>query len=139
MKFFHSLVIVVIYFQVAVALNPHFSLCLDKIQQKDMSHINNSNMYCGTNEDKIVLEELHKLWKLHTNHLRKMHKRNEHKDVPSGNNNLKFEVRQLVMIKDHANCTLEPKYLVDYRVQQILNDNTHLLVTPGLLLEKKGK
>ena len=52
-----------------------------------LSHLNNSNMFYGTNEDKVVLEELHILWNHHTNHLRQMPQRIEHKDVPSCNNN----------------------------------------------------
>ena len=44
-----------------------------------LSHLNNSNIFYGTNEGKIVLEELHKLWKHHTNHLKEIYQRNEHK------------------------------------------------------------
>ena len=36
-----------------------------------LSHLNNSNRYNGTNDGKIVLEELHKLWKHHAKHLKK--------------------------------------------------------------------
>ena len=66
------------------------------------------------------MEEIDKLWKHHTNHLREMCQRNEHKYVPSCNNNPKFEGGQ----------TFEPKYLLDYRVLQILNDSALLLITP---------
>ena len=45
-----------------------------------LTHFNNSNRYHRTNERKIILEELHKLWKHHTKHLRELHQRNEHKD-----------------------------------------------------------
>ena len=75
------------------------------------------------------MEELHKLWKHHTNHLTEMHQRNENKDVQSYNNNPKFEVGQPV-VRNHVCCTFEPKYLLDYRVLQMLNDSTLLLVTP---------
>ena len=44
-----------------------------------LSRINKSNRCYGTNEGKMVLEELHKLWKHHTNHFNEMHK-NEQMD-----------------------------------------------------------
>ena len=34
------------------------------------------------------------------------------------------------MVRNHANHTFEPKYLLDYRVVQILKDSTLLLKTP---------
>ena len=70
------------------------------------------------------------LWKHHYNHLREIYQRNEHKHVPSCNNNPTFEAGQPVMVRNHAHHTIEPKYLLDYRVLQILNDSTLLIVTP---------
>ena len=35
------------------------------------------------------------------------------------------------MVKNHAHHTYEPKYLLDYKVLKILNDSTHLLITPN--------
>ena len=81
---------------------------------KYLSHLNNNNRYYGTKEGKIVLEELHKSWKYHANHFREMHQRNEHMDHQIGNINPKFEVGQLVMVRNHAHHTYEPKHLLDY-------------------------
>ena len=100
-----------------------------------LSHLNNSNRYCGTNEGKIVLEELHKLWKQHTKHLKEMHNRNLHKDQQISKNNQKFEICQQAMVKNHAHHTFEPRYLLDYRILKIPNDSTLLLVT----LDEKEK
>ena len=46
-----------------------------------LSDLNHSNRHYGTNESKIVFEELSKLWKYHTNHLKEMCQRNEHMDI----------------------------------------------------------
>ena len=35
------------------------------------------------------------------------------------------------MVKNHTHHSFEPKYLVDYRLLEILNENTLLLVTPN--------
>ena len=64
-----------------MALNPYFSL-FGQATAGCLSHLNNSNRNYDTNEGKIVLEELHKLWKHHTNHLKERYQRNEHKDAP---------------------------------------------------------
>ena len=34
------------------------------------------------------------------------------------------------MAKNHACHTFEPKYLLDYRILQIFNDSTLLIITP---------
>ena len=60
-----------------------------------------------------------------------MCQRNEDMNHQISNNNPKFEIGQLVMFKNHAHHTFEPKYLLDYRVLKILNDSSLLLVTPN--------
>ena len=85
-----------------------------------LSNLNNRNKYYGTNEGKMVLEELLKLWKHHTNLLKEMHQRNKHTDNQHSNNNPKSEIGKLVMVTNHACQTLEPKYLLDYRVLKYL-------------------
>ena len=86
-----------------------------------LSHLNNNNTYYGTSEGKIVLEELHKLWKHHAKHLKEMHQRNKHMDQQISKNYPKFEIGQLVMVKNHACHTFETKYLLlDYRVLKIM-------------------
>ena len=47
-------------------------------EEGHLTHLNNSNRYYGTNEGKIILQELHKLWKHHTTQLRELHQRNEY-------------------------------------------------------------
>ena len=66
------------------------------------------------------MEELHRLWKYHANHLKEMGERNEQMDHQISNNNPKFEIDQLVMIKNQEHHTFEPKYLLDYRVLKYL-------------------
>ena len=106
-----------------MAPNPHFSLFLDKIEQKDICHtLTIVTGIMAQIRDKIVLEELPKLRKHDTNHLREMYQRNEHKDILSCNNNSRFEVGQPVMIKNFAYHIFEPKYPLDYRVLQLLNN-----------------
>ena len=43
----------------------------------------------------------------------------------------KFEIAQMVMVKSHTCHTFKPKYLMDYRVMQIINQCTLLLVSPN--------
>ena len=81
-----------------------------------LSHHNNSNRYYGTNERKILLEELYKLWKHHAKYPKKLHQRDEHTDQQITKNNPKFEMGHLVMIKNHAHHTFESKYLPDSRI-----------------------
>ena len=67
-----------------------------------------------------MLEEHLKLWKHHTVHLKEVYQRNENPTEQSHNNSSKFEIDQPVMVKNHTHHTLEPKYLLDYNVLQIL-------------------
>ena len=101
-----------------------------------LTHLNKSNRYYVTNEGKIVLEELHKLWKHHAKHIRQLCQRNEHKDQQINKHNPKFEIGQPVMVKNHVCHTFETKYLLDYRELKILNDSTVLLV---MQMERKEK
>ena len=40
------------------------------------------------------------------------------------------------MVKHHVYHTFEPKYLLDYKVLEVINDSTPLLITPN---EKERK
>ena len=60
-----------------------------------------------------------------------MCQRNEYMDHQNSNNNPKFEIGQIVMVKNHAFHTFKSKYLLDYRVKKIINDITLLLDTPN--------
>ena len=76
-----------------MALNLHSCLHLDEIQQKDAYlTLTTTTDFYGTNEGKIVLEELHKLWKHHTTHLKEMHQSNEHKDQQVNKKNPTFKI-----------------------------------------------
>ena len=57
-----------------------------------LSHLNNSKRYYHTNERKIVVEELLKLWKHHAKHLKEKPLRNGHMDqkISKNNSNLKL-------------------------------------------------
>ena len=70
------------------------------------------------------MEEPHKLLKHYTNHLKEMQQWNEQTDHQISNNNPKFEIGQLAMVKNHTHSSFEPKYLLDYRVLKILNNST---------------
>ena len=61
--------------------------------------------------------------------LREMHQKNEHMHQQISKNNPKFKIGQSAMINNLAHSTLQPKYLLDYRVLKLLNDSTLLLVT----------
>ena len=91
-------------------------------------HLNSIKRHYGSNEGKIVLGELHKLWKHHAKHLKEMHQRNEHIDHQISKKNPKFQISQPVMVKNHAHHTFKSQYPLDYRVLKMLNDSTFLLV-----------
>ena len=64
-------------------------------------------------------------------HLKKLHERNEHMDQQINKNNPKFEIGQLVIVKNHTHHTFKPKYLLDYKIMKILSNSTLLLVMPN--------
>ena len=82
--------------------SPFFLMFGQDLAEGCLSPLNNSNRYYSTHEGKVVLEELHKLWKHHTNHLKEMCLWNEHMNHQISSNNPKFEIGQLVMVKNHA-------------------------------------
>ena len=67
----------------------------------------------------------------HATHLKELHQRKKCKYQQINNDNTKFKISQPVMVKNHAHHTVEPKYLLDYKVLKILNDSTLLLMTPN--------
>ena len=74
------------------------------------------------------MEELHKLWKYHAAHPRELCQRNEYTDQQIKKNNTKFEIGQPFMITNHACHTIEPEYLLHYKVLKIINDSILLLI-----------
>ena len=83
------------------------------------------------------MEELHQLWKHLTAHLKDLCQRKENPTGHNHNKSTKFEIGQAVMVKNHTCYTLEPKYLLDYKVLKILNDSTLLVITPMAKKENK--
>ena len=79
-----------------------------------LTHLNNSNGYYGPNKWRIILKELHKSWKYHTEHLKEVCQRTEYTHEQIYKNNTKFKIAQTVMLKNYAHRTFEPKYLLDY-------------------------
>ena len=84
------------------------------------------------------MEELHELWKHHTAHLKELHQKNKNPIDQIHNNSTKFKIGQPVMVKIMLTILSNPKYLLDYKALEILNDNTLLLITPNGK-EKKTK
>ena len=82
------------------------------------------------------MEELYKLWKHHTTHVRELCQRKEYTEQQVNKNNTKFKLGQPVMVKNHACQTSEPKYLLDNKVFIIINDSTLFLISQ---MEKKEK
>ena len=80
---------------------------------------------------KIILAELHKLWKHHTVYLKNIHYREDGSKPYKPRNNTTFEIGQTIMVKHHVPYVFECKYLMHYRVLKILNDSSLLLVTPN--------
>ena len=92
-----------------------------------LTHLNNCTSYYENSKEKIILEELHKLWKHHTAHLKELHQKNENSTGQNPNNSTKFEIGQPVMVKNHTCHIFKPKYLLDYKVLKI-NASTLLLI-----------
>ena len=126
MNSINLLIIAITYFQEAMALNLHSSLCFDEIQQEDDNITLTTTIGIMAPMKGKNLDELHKSWKYHTKDLKEMCQRNEHMDQQISGNNSKFEIGQPVMVKNHVHYTFDPKYLLGYRVLKILNDSTLL-------------
>ena len=85
-----------------------------------------------TNKGKIILDELHKLWKHYAAHLKELYQRKEY--IESAKSIKMIQILKLAnqsWLKYHARHTFEPKYLLDYKVLKTINDNTLLLIMPN--------
>ena len=80
------------------------------------------------------MEELNKLWEHHTAHLQDLCQRKENPTGHNSNNSTKFKIGQPVVVKI-TRQTFEPKYLLEFKVLKIPNDNTLLLIA----LNGKGR
>ena len=79
---------------------------------------------------KIILEELHKLWKHHASNLKDLYQRKEN---PAGHNyniNIIFIIGQPVMIKNHVCHTSNPNMYWTTRYYKYVM-TTILLITPN--------
>ena len=94
-----------------------------------LTHLNNCSRYYGDNKGKIILAELHKLWKHHEAYVKDIQERWLYPCKPKNNNTL--EIGQPIMVENYACHDFEPKSLMAYRVLKKLNDSTLLLVTPN--------
>ena len=78
-----------------------------------LTHLNNCNWYYGDNKGKVILAELHKLWKYHAACLKDIHYRKDDSTPCKPKNNMCFEVGQAIIDKNHAHHNFEPRYLMD--------------------------
>ena len=62
-----------------------------------LTHLNNCSRYYGDNKGKVILTELHMLWKHHAAYLRDIHNRKDNCTPPKPTNITKFEIGQTVM------------------------------------------
>ena len=70
--------------------------------EEQLTHLNNCSKYCGNNKGKIILEDLHKLWKQHTAHLKELFQRIENHTEQNHNSGIKFEIGKPIIVKSNA-------------------------------------
>ena len=71
------------------------------------------------------------LWRHHAFYLMDKHYRKDDCKCGQPRNNAKFKIGETVLVKNYACHAFDPKYLIDYRVPNVLNESTLLLVTPN--------
>ena len=69
-----------------------------------LTHLNNHIRYYRDNKSKILLAELHKLWKHYATYLKDNCFRKDDSTPCKSTNNTKFEIGQAVVIKYHVSC-----------------------------------
>ena len=80
--------------------NNHFSLCLCcELAEGWLTHLNNSSRYYEDNKDKIILAELHKMWKHYVVYLKEICTRKDDYTPSKPKNNTKCEIGWTVMVK----------------------------------------
>ena len=94
-----------------------------------LTHVHTCSRYYGDNKGKIILAQLYKLWKHHAAYLKEIHNRKDDYTPPNLQITLTLKIGQAVMVRNHAHQTLQPKYLMHYRVLKILKESTLLLIT----------
>ena len=94
-----------------------------------LSNLQNYCRYVGDQPGQLAVQELRKMWKLHT----KLIKENRRTDPVENKKNTEatdLKIGQLVFVKDHQKGTFDPTYIYDHRISDILNDSTVVLNTP---------
>ena len=71
-----------------------------------LTHLYKCSRYYREKKDKIILEELHKLWKHCATYLRDKHNRKDDCTPSKPTSNAKFEIGQAVVVRNHACQTL---------------------------------
>ena len=94
-----------------------------------LSNIQNYCRYMGDQPRKLAVQELQKLWNLHTKLLaeNRMAEPAANKKITRASD---LKIGQLVLVKNHCKGPFNPTYIYDHRVAQILNDSMVLLITP---------
>ena len=92
-----------------------------------LTNLNNSSRYYRDSKGKIILAELHKLWKHHAAYLKEVLNRKDNYSPFKPKRNTKFKIGKAEMVKSHTHQTFEPKYLMDLRVLKIINERKLLL------------
>ena len=81
-----------------------------------LTSLNNCSRQYRDNMGKIILAELHKLWKHHAAYLKDIHHRKDHSIPCKPRSTTKFEIGQAVVVTNHTHHASKPKYLMDYRI-----------------------
>ena len=92
-----------------------------------LSNLQNYCRYVGDKPGRLVFQKLWKMWKLHVKLLL------ENIQVePTGKKKItkatNLKISQLVFTKYHRKGTLDPTYIYEHRVSEILNNSTVILV-----------
>ena len=98
-----------------------------------LTHIQGYCRYVREQPVRQMVQELQKLWKVHAETL---HDIQTQKDPGEGDDYVKYykatdlKTGQLVLIKKNTGISFDPKYLVNHRVVQIVNESVVILQTP---------
>ena len=88
-----------------------------------LSNLQSYCRYMGDQPGQLAVQELRKMWKLHTKLL------TEPKDTKKVTEATYLKMCQPVFMKDHFKGTLDPAYIFNHRVAGIINGSTVLLTT----------
>ena len=102
----------------------------DEPEEDWLAHLNNCCRYYRDDKGKIILAELCKLWKHQATYLKDICNGKDNSIPSKPANNSKFEIGQVVIVRNHANQNL---VLNVNRLQstKILHERTLLLITPN--------